>query len=271
MGQNVQEKSSGINVLRGMSWMSRKNYMTVMFACLLSGCVSQAQIEQESADQFAQMRGQMPLSTSVTDKAYVRCVANLIVKQLEEPYKSYEWDVEVFDDEAINAFAMPGGKIGVFTGIFKVATNQDELGAVIGHEVAHVTRDHSLERANRTMITQNTAIFGSEVLDASTGLETTDLMVMGAELGLLKPYGRGQESEADLVGLKYMADAGFDPRASIVLWTNMAKENPTGPPEWLSTHPSGDSRIADLAGELTETLPLYNAAREAGRKPTCRR
>jgi predicted Zn-dependent protease len=251
--------------------MSRKNYMTMAFAFLLGGCVSQAQIELESADQFAQMRGQMPVSTSVTDKAYVRCVATEIVKQLEEPYASYDWDIEVFEDEAINAFAMPGGKIGVFTGIFKVATNQDELGAVLGHEVAHVTRDHSLERANRTMITQNTAIIGSEVLDASTGVETTDLMVMGADLVFLKPYGRGQESEADLVGLKYMADAGFDPRASIALWTNMGKESPAGPPQWLSTHPSGDTRISELAGEMTETLPLYNAAREAGRKPNCRR
>jgi predicted Zn-dependent protease len=251
--------------------MSRKNYLIMVFAFLLGGCVSQAQIELESADQFAQMRGQMPVSTSVTDKAYVRCVATEIVKQLEEPYASYDWDIEVFEDEAINAFAMPGGKIGVFTGIFKVATNQDELGAVLGHEVAHVTRDHSLERANRTMITQNSAIIGSEVLDASTGVETTDLVVMGADLVFLKPYGRGQESEADLVGLKYMADAGFDPRASIALWTNMGKESPAGPPQWLSTHPSGDTRISELASEMIETLPLYNAAREAGRKPNCRR
>jgi predicted Zn-dependent protease len=94
---------------------------------------------------------------------------------------------------------------------------------------------------------------------------------MGAELGLLRPYGRGQESEADLVGLEYMAAAGFDPRSSIELWTNMGKENGAGPAEWLSTHPSGDTRIGDLAGELTEALPIYNAARADGRKPNCRR
>jgi predicted Zn-dependent protease len=251
--------------------MNRIKYMLVIVGLALSACVSQTQIELESADQFAQMRAQMPLSTSVTDKAYVRCVANLIVQQLEEPYASYDWDIEVFEDDAINAFAMPGGKIGVFTGIFKVATNQDQLGAVLGHEVAHVTRDHSLARANRTVITQNTAIIGSEVLDASTGIETTDIVVMGADLLILKPYGRGQESEADLVGLRYMANAGFDPRASIALWTNMGKESPAGPPEWLSTHPSGESRISDLAGDLATTLPLYNAALAAGRKPNCRR
>jgi len=245
--------------------------IALLTAALLGGCVSQTQIELESADQFQQMRAKMPLSNSATDKAYVRCVSTAIIQQLEEPYASYEWDIEVFEDDNINAFAMPGGKIGVFTGIFKVATNQDELAAVIGHEVAHVTQQHSLERANRTMATKGVAVFGSEVLDASTGLETTDVMVMGAELGLLRPYGRSQESEADIVGLEYMASAGFDPRASINLWTNMAKANSAEPPEWLSTHPSGDSRIGDLAGELTRTLPLYNSARAAGRVPACRR
>lgn len=252
--------------------MNRRTYRysVLVLGVALGGCVSQAQIETESADQFQQMRTSMPVSTSLADKAYVRCVSTAIIQQLEEPYASYEWDIEVFEDENINAFAMPGGKIGVFTGIFKVATNQDELAAVIGHEIAHVTQEHSLERANRSMVTQGAAVFGSEVLDASTGLETTDVMVMGAELGQLRPYGRSQESEADLEGLKYMAAAGFDPRASINLWTNMAKVNKGEPPEWLSTHPSGDSRIGDLAAELSETLPVYNAARAAGRKPDCK-
>lgn len=254
-----------------MLQMFRKFSGLLALGMVIGGCVSQAQIEQESADQFQQMRSQMPVSNSLADKAYVRCVATAIIKQLEEPYASYDWDIEVFDDEAINAFAMPGGKIGVFTGIFKVATTQDELAAVIGHEVAHVTRDHSLERANRTAVTRGAAVFGSEIVDATYGVETTDVMVMGAELGLLRPYGRGQESEADLVGLEYMAAAGFDPRASISLWTNMGKESPVGPPEWLSTHPSGESRISDLAGELADALPLYNEAQAEGRKPRCRR
>lgn len=238
---------------------------------LLGGCVSQTQIELESADQFQQMRAQMPVSTSARDKAYVSCVSSAIIKQLEEPYASYEWDIEVFADDNINAFAMPGGKVGVYSGIFRVATNQDELAAVIGHEIAHVTEEHSLERANREIVTKGATVFGSEILDASTGLETTDVMVMGAELGLLRPYGRSQESEADLKGLKYMAAAGFDPRSSINLWTNMGKASSSEPPEWLSTHPSGESRIGDLASELSEALPVYNAARAAGNVPDCRR
>jgi predicted Zn-dependent protease len=249
----------------------RKILNILLGGLVVTGCVSQAQIEMESADQFAQMQAQMPVTTSVTDRAYVRCVVSHIVGQLEEPYASYDWQIEVFDDDAINAFAMPGGKIGVFTGIFSVATTQDELAAVLGHEVAHVTRDHSLERANRSMVTQNSAVIGSEIFDASTGYETTDLAVMAADLGLLKPFGRGQETEADLVGLEYMAAAGFDPVASIALWTNMGKASPVGPPQWLSTHPSGESRIAELVGDLPDALPLYNAALAAGKVPRCRR
>jgi predicted Zn-dependent protease len=237
---------------------------------VLGGCVSSAQIEMESDDQFQQMRNTMSVSNSLTDKAYVRCVSKMIIQQLDEPYASYDWEIELFDDESINAFAMPGGKIGVFTGIFKVAKNQDQLAAVLGHEVAHVTEDHSLERANRDSITRGVAVYGSEIFDATTGLETTDIIVMGAQVGLLLPYGRAQESEADIVGLEYMAAAGFDPRASITLWTNMGKATPLGPPPFLSTHPSGDARIRDLAAELSVVLPLYNEALEQNRRPTCR-
>lgn len=243
----------------------------VCVIAFVTGCVSSTQIEMESADQFQQMRSQMPVTTSLSDKAYVRCVSRAIINELEEPYASYDWDIEVFADENINAFAMPGGKIGVFSGIFSVAENQDQLAAVIGHEVAHVTLDHSLKRANTTMVTRGAAIFGSEVVDASTGLETTDITVMAADLGLLRPYGRGNESEADLIGLEYMASAGFNPLASVTLWTNMEKSTPVGPPEWLSTHPSGENRIEDLAAEMSEALPLYNAAKAAGKKPDCRR
>jgi predicted Zn-dependent protease len=239
------------------------------FVAVMSGCVSRAQIEISSDDEFQQMRTSMPLSNNLTDRAYVRCVALRIIAQLDEPYASYDWEIELFDSPDVNAFAMAGGKIGVLSGLLDVATDQDQLAAVLGHEVAHVTEDHTLERANREMVTRNAAIFGSEVFDASTGLETTDIMVFGAQVGLMLPYQRSAESEADVVGLVYMSEAGFDPRASITLWTNMAKAGGAGPPPWLSTHPSGDARIAELAGELRDVLPLYNKALEEGRRANC--
>jgi predicted Zn-dependent protease len=100
---------------------------------------------------------------------------------------------------------------------------------------------------------------------------TGDLIAMGAQLGLSLPYGRSQESEADTEGLLFMADAGFDPRASIKLWKNMARENKGAPPEWFSTHPSSDTRIDDLVEQLPEALARYNAAKAAGKNPDCRR
>ncbi len=245
---------------------------------LLTGCslplVSEREVAIQAEDQFEQMRMEMSISTDADVRRYIFCVANAIVETLEPPYSELDWDIEVFDNEAINAFAMPGGKIGVFTGILKAAKNQDQLGAVLGHEVAHVTEQHSVERANRTMTTQGLATIGGvfagiAVGGGAAGSATADAVQMGAQLGLLLPYGRSQESESDIVGLDYMADAGFDPRQSVKLWKNMAEENKGAPPEFLSTHPSSDTRIQDLVGRLPSSLIRYNAAKEAGKKPNC--
>lgn len=242
----------------------------VVMVFILAGCslplVSEREIAIQADEQFEQMRVEMSVSNDVDVRRYVFCVANAIVATLEPPYSELDWDIEVFDDEMINAFAMPGGKIGVFTGILAVAENQDQLGAVLGHEVAHVTEQHSVERANRTMTTQGYAAAASAALG---GGAAGDLVQMSAQLGLLLPYGRGQESEADIVGIDYMADAGFDPRASVQLWKNMAESNKGAPPEFLSTHPSSSTRIEDLVHQLPLALVRYNSAEEAGKNPDC--
>lgn len=239
----------------------------------MSGCalplVSEVELESESEAQFQKMRATQQVSTDAGDRSYINCVSRAIIAELDDPYGSKDWEIEVFDDEAINAFAMPGGKIGVFTGILRVAENQDQLAAVIGHEVAHVTEQHSLERVNREMTTQ-IGVAGATAA-VGGGQSTYDLISMGAQIGLSLPYGRGQESESDIVGLKYMASAGFDPRASVQLWKNMDRESKGAPPEWFSTHPSSDSRISDLIAALPDALTLYNEAKAAGKIPDCRR
>ena len=239
----------------------------------VGGCalpiVSEGEIEAQSEAEFEKMRQSTLISNDARTRSYVGCIARAIVDELDEPYASLNWDLEVFENEAINAFAMPGGKIGVFTGILSVADDQDKLAAVIGHEVAHVTEKHSLERANREITTQIGVIGATAAIGGPQG--TGDLIAMGAQLGLSLPYGRGQESEADTKGLLYMADAGFDPRASIALWKNMAAANQGGPPEFFSTHPSSDSRIDDLIEQLPEALARYNAAKAAGKNPNCQR
>lgn len=246
--------------------------LAAVLVAVLTGCAlplaSESELETESDKQFQKMRAELVVSNDVRARAYINCISAAIIRELERPYSDKEWDVEVFDSEDINAFAMPGGHIGVYTGILKVAENQDQLATVIGHEVAHVTRQHALNRVNREMTTQAGVIAGSAVLGG--GQATGQLLSMGAQLGLSLPYGRAQESDADVVGLKYMAAAGFNPQQSIQLWKNMAKKSKLGPAAFLSTHPSGDTRIQDLIGQLPSALKLYNEAQAAGKKPECR-
>jgi len=241
----------------------------ILLTVTLTSCVTSAQLEIEANQAFDQMRAQMPLSNSVGDRSYVKCVTQAIINQLEEPYASYDWDIELFDIEDVNAFAMAGGKMGVFSGLLEVTENQDQLASVIGHEIAHVTRKHTLKKTNQAVFTERVVAIGASATGAGTAATNTAAMI--AQLGLMLPYSRGHESEADVVGLKYMAKAGFDPRASVKLWTNMSKASPGGPPEWISTHPSDETRISKLARQLSSALPRYNQARAEGRIPNCRR
>jgi predicted Zn-dependent protease len=198
----------------------------------------------------------------------VQCIADSIVAQLDEPYASINWDLELFEEDELNAFAMPGGQIGVFTGIFKAAKNQHQLAAVIGHEVAHVTLGHSLERAQRQQVVAGGVIAGIVI-----GAENKEVgaAVLGAQLLWLLPYGRAQESEADIAGLDLLAPAGFRPEASVELWRNMAEESPSSMPAFLSTHPSSNTRISDLQAQISVVTPMYQQALAQGRKPNCSR
>ncbi len=247
--------------------MQKGLIVMIAAAALTAGCVSQTQLQEASVQEFAKMRAELKVSDSATDRAYVQCIADAIIAQLEEPYASYAWDLELFDEEEVNAFAMPGGQIGVYTGIFKTATTQDELAAVLGHEVAHVTKGHSLKRANSQAAANIGILVGA--VASETVRNNAGLIVLGAQLGLLLPYGRSQESEADIEGLDYLARAGFRPEASITLWQNMANENPSKMPQFLSTHPSSETRIRDLRAEIETVRPLYEQARAAGNRPNC--
>jgi predicted Zn-dependent protease len=227
--------------------------------------LSDAEIDKMGVDAFQEMKAKGPISENRRANRLVRCVADAITAQLPAPYASRKWEVVVFDEETPNAFALPGGKIGVHTGLLSVAESQGQLATVIGHEVAHVIAGHSNERASHQIATGTAAAVAAEVAgplgEAAVGA--------GAQLGLLLPFSRTQEAEADVLGLEYMARAGFDPTESVVLWQNMERASDGAPPEFLSTHPSGGTRIRGLQGKLPEMIPLYNQAREAGRRPDC--
>lgn len=223
--------------------------------------VSDAEMAQMGAAAFQQLKTKTPPSRNSRASSYVQCVARAITTTLGG---NQAWEVQVFDSDDVNAFALPGGKIGVYTGLLKVAKNQDQLAAVIGHEVAHVVAGHSAARVSNEIAAQ----LGVGVLSASTGVNA-DMIGLGANLLLLMPYGRHDETEADVIGMDLMAKSGFDPRQAPELWRNMAREGGGSPPEFMSTHPSPESRIRDLSERLPAAQPLYDQARAQGRAPRC--
>lgn len=241
-----------------------KKLAFVVLALAAAGCVSESTMRVEANQQFQQMRKQLPVARDPAVRAYVFCVAQSVLRVVEEPYASRAWEIEVFDLPGANAFAMPGGKIGVYAGLLDVARDQHQLAAVIGHEIAHVTREHQVSQANRGMATQGAAA----IIGASVGMQQTaqDL----AQIGLTLPFSRSHETEADEVGLLYMADAGFDPRASITLWKNMEeKSGGARPPQFLSTHPAPENRMGNLIAGMSGALDRYNAALAIGIRPVC--
>ncbi|MCU5787942.1 M48 family metallopeptidase [Alloalcanivorax marinus] len=227
-----------------------------------------SEMDQMGATAYAEMKQQQPIETGTAEVRYVQCVANAITSVLDS---DQQWEVTVFKDDTANAFALPGGKIGVHTGLLKVAKNQDQLAAVIGHEVGHVLAQHSNERVSIQFATQT----GAQLVAALAGGDSAEqqtlmgLLGVGAQYGVQLPFSRKHESEADVIGLQLMAEAGFNPEQSVNLWQNMAAASGGSPPEFLSTHPSNQSRIEGLRARLPEVRPIYQQARAAGRTPNC--
>jgi len=231
----------------------------------------ESQMSEMGVAAFAEMSASTPVTTDANATQRVVCVANALTSSLSGPAPAGGWEVKVFADDSANAFALPGGKIGVHTGLLKVAKTQDQLAAVIGHEIAHVQAGHSNERMSAALATQAGLSAVEAMTDATSASHSTMMSVlgMGAQVGILLPYGRSHESEADLMGLDIMAKAGFDPRQSIDLWKNMAAAGGEQPAEFLSTHPSHATRIADLEQRIPSAMPIYQSALQAGRQPHC--
>jgi predicted Zn-dependent protease len=253
----------------------------LLMSLILSGAmlttahaVSEAEMEAEAAREFARYKATYPLTTDQDIIDYVACVANSVVTSLEPPDSDLNWEMAILETNELNAFVMPGGKIVIFEGIMRAARDQHQLAAVIGHEIAHVTAEHTKKKLLQGGRGMNVGIQVAAVLlgGGNYGAQYTahQMLNQGAMYGLLLPYKRGQETEADVVGLEFMAKAGFDPRAAVPLWQNMEEQaGGEGPAEFQSTHPSPDNRIESLISQWTEVLPLYNQAHQEGRIPDC--
>lgn len=235
--------------------------------------VSEAQLSQMGEQAFAQAKAQKPQSRDSRQRAYVGCVVNAVVRELPAQWQQLRWDFALFEDPETNAWALPGGKVGVYTGIFKVARNQDQLAGVIAHEIGHVVSRHHNERITR----QQGASTGLQILSAIVGARYGEgagntvgqVGAVGAQSLFLLPNSRTQESEADVVGQQLMAQAGFDPNGAVALWQNMAAAGGSRPPAFLSTHPDPASRLRELQQRANGLRPAMESARRAGKVPRC--
>ncbi|MEE4361414.1 MAG: M48 family metallopeptidase [Pseudomonadales bacterium] len=254
--------------------------LCLMVLCIVTACSTSptgrtqltlfpsAEIDAMGDASYAQMKDATPVLPEGEVTAYVRCVAQPLLRQV-----GGDWEITVFHDDQVNAFALPGNNIGIYTGLLGVASNQHQLAAVVGHEIGHVLAEHANARLSTSFATQA----GLDLLGAVTGSGNSFMgqqvmaaLGVGAQIGILLPFSRGQESEADIIGLQMMADAGFDPREAVQLWRNMeASSGGNKPPELLSTHPASQTRIQRLEAAMPDALARFEAARRAGRRPDC--
>lgn len=233
----------------------------------LAQLVPASQVEQAAGQQYAQLLAQAASNRALAQPDHpqlqrIRAVAKRLIPQAtawNARAPSWKWEVNLIGSNQVNAFCMPGGKIVFFSGILdQLKLTDDEVAMVMGHEMAHALREHARERLAKGELTN----VGANVLVHVFGLGPVGQAVtgIGAQLMTLK-FSRSDESEADLVGMEIAARAGYDPRAAITLWKKMEQASKGSPPQWISTHPSGISRIAELQKNLPRVLPLYERAR----------
>jgi predicted Zn-dependent protease len=212
--------------------------------------VSEPQAAQLGAQAYQQILAEKQVIRGTEQSRMVEEVGHAIAAAVDAPS---DWQFALLRDPTPNAFALPGGKVGVHTGLFKVVNGPDELAVVMAHEVAHVTARHSAERMTREMAI-GVGLMG---IGAATSPAAADILAQAASLGIVLPFSRTQELEADEIGLIYMAMAGYDPRAAIEVWQNFEALNGERPPEFLSTHPSPPNRIERLQALMPRALEIY--------------
>ncbi|MFH1143010.1 MAG: M48 family metallopeptidase [Candidatus Eisenbacteria bacterium] len=231
-----------------------------------------SQINGLAAEQYQDFLAAHELSDDRQATVMVKRVGQNIQRAVERFYaergeqealREYEWEFNLVADDQVNAFCMPGGKVVVYSGILPIAQGDAGLAAVMGHEIAHAIAHHGNERMSQAMIAQ----LGGMALEAALQQkpeQTRSLFMaaygVGAQVGILLPYSRMHESEADHLGLIFMAMAGYDPHAAVTLWQRMSEQQGgAAPPEFLSTHPADDTRIRDLQARLPEAMQYYKS------------
>ncbi|MGB3725367.1 MAG: M48 family metallopeptidase [Glaciecola sp.] len=229
-----------------------------------------AQLDEMGAQTFSSMKSEATISQKATTNALVQCIADELLAHVDDSVFAGEWEVVVFDEPQVNAFALPGGKIGVYTGLLDVAVNQHQIAAVVGHEIGHVIAKHGNQRMSKSdLIGMGQQLLSSAVSASETAQNNKFVQAFAAPAisftgtAVNLYYSRDHETEADEIGIDLMAKAGFDPSESISLWENMAAVGGSKPPEFLSTHPSESTRIKNLTAKLPSANTYYSDAEKA--------
>lgn len=233
--------------------------------------VPAAEVEVSALTQYNQMLKQASDKNALAPDSHPQVLRLRSISKRLIPYsyewnpraKDWAWQVNLIGSDQINAFCMPGGKIAFFHGILnKLELTDDEVAMVMGHEIAHALREHARERMGKSMATNALSRIGGALASVYLGVDprlTDAVAAQGANLLTLK-FSREDESEADLVGMELAARAGYNPQAGVTLWRKMDAANKGAPPQWLSTHPSGNTRIKDIQANLPKVHPLYERA-----------
>lgn len=264
--------------------VTRKTTLSILItACLFLACatvpitgrrqlilVPQSNLNSMSFQQYSQFISEHKLSDNTQQVQMVKRAGNRIKEAVQRYFadhgksgalNGYAWDFNLVEDSAINAWCMPGGKVVVYTGILSVTQDETGLAVVMGHEIAHAVANHGNERMSQGLLAQMGGMALSVALQEKPE-ETRNLFLTaygaGAQIGMILPFSRLHESEADRLGLIFMAMAGYDPRQAVGFWQRMANLKQGGaPPEFLSTHPSDEKRIADIRQLLPEAMQYF--------------
>lgn len=234
--------------------------------------ISDESAAQQSHQAYSQLINEAAQKRTLDHDTYqlnrVLSIAKPLIAQailLRPNAKNWQWDVHVLKNDEVNAWCMAGGKMAVYTGLLdKVQPTDDELAAVMGHEIAHALLSHQAEKMSRAMM-QNLGLNAGMIAAGMFGYNVRGLASVAdtvATIGLQLPNSREAESEADRIGIEMAAKAGFNPQAAVTLWEKMIKVGGTGAPEWLSTHPNPETRIAAMKVEANKLMPVYEAARK---------
>jgi metalloendopeptidase OMA1, mitochondrial len=251
--------------------MRQKHLATIVCACSIVACqtveqtgrsqfiiASESQELQLGDQAYQETLKKNRLSTRSDQQAQLRRVGQRIAAATDKP--NYKWEFNLIQGKEINAFALPGGKVVFWEGMMPVAQDDNGIAVVMGHEIAHALARHGAERMSQTMGAQAIGeLLAAGVGQVSPGMRDDFLKVygLGATVGVLLPWGRTQESEADRIGLTLMAKAGYDPASAIAFWERMSKVSGDKPPEFLSTHPSDITRINQIKQWLPEARSYY--------------